>query len=272
MSRYGHAMVVRRLIVAIASLVASISLLAFVLSRVLLGIAGSAEATAGLAEDLIDLPPVREAIADEVVDRLMEEPEIAEIGAPALRAAVDEVLASGEASRLAGKFGAAAYDVFVVGEPVRAVEIAPTARAAIDRVLGPELGARVDLAEVGPVEIVRTERDVDLSWSVDRLRFWSNTALALTLLSTAVMVVASPVGALRRLLPIGAAVAATGLLLIGISRSSGVIDLSSAPRPDLVRAIADDLLGRLARPGVMLFGAGVLGVAVGLLARLVPRR
>ena len=65
-------MVVRRLIVAIASLVASISLLAFVLSRVLLGIAGSAEATAGLAEELIDLPPVREAIAEEVVDRLME--------------------------------------------------------------------------------------------------------------------------------------------------------------------------------------------------------
>ena len=265
-------MVVRRLIVGIASLVASVSLLAFVLSRVLLGIAGSAEATAGLAEELIDLPPVREAIAEEVVGRLMEEPEIAEIGAPALREAVDEVLASGEASRLAGEFGAAAYDVFVVGEPARAVEIAPTARAAIDRVLGPELGARVDLAEVGPVEIVRTERDVDLSWSVDRLRFWSNTALAVTLLSTAGMVVASPVGALRRFLPIGAAVASSGLVLIGISRSSGVIDLSSAPRPDLVRAIADDLLGRLARPGVMLFGAGVLGIAVGLLARLVPRR
>ena len=79
-------MVVRRLIVAIASLVASISLLAFVLSRVLLGIAGSAEATAGLAEELIDLPPVREAIAEEVVDRLMEEPEIAEIGTQWMRA------------------------------------------------------------------------------------------------------------------------------------------------------------------------------------------
>ena len=265
-------MVVRRLIVAIASLLASVSLLAFVVSRVLLGVVGSAEATSGLAEDLIELPPVREAIADEVVDRLMQEPEIAELGASSLRAAVDEVLVSGEASRLAGEFGVAAYDVFVVGEPVRSVEIAPTARAAVDRVLGAELGAQVDLTEVGPVDIVRTERDVDLSWSVDRLRFWSNTALAVALLSAGVMVIASPVGALRRLLPLGAVVAVAGLLLIGVSRSSGVIDLSSAPRPDLVRAIAEDLLGRLARPGVMLFGAGVLSVAVGLLARLVPGR
>lgn len=266
------AVVLRRLIVAVASLVATVALLAFVVSRVLIGIVGSAEATAGLAGDLIQLPPVRDAIAEELVDRLMEEPVVAELGSQAVRAGVDDVLASGEAARLAEEFGSAAYEVFVVGVPRRSIDIAPTARFAVDRVAGSELGAQVDLTTVGPIDIVRTEQDLDLSWTVDRLRFWSNTSLAVAVLAVAVMVLTSPVGAMRRLLPIGLVVAIAGLVLIGISRASGLIDVADAPRPELVRAIADDLLGRLARPGVLLFGAGVVGVVGGAAARLIPGR
>ena len=265
-------MVLRRLIVAVASLVATVALLAFVVSRVLIGIVGSAEATAGLAGDLIQLPPVRDAIAEELVDRLMEEPVVAELGSQAVRAGVDDVLASGEAARLAEEFGSAAYEVFVVGVPRRSIDIAPTARFAVDQVAGSELGAQVDLTTVGPIDIVRTEQDLDLSWTVNRLRFWSNTSLAVAVLAVAVMVLASPVGAMRRLLPIGLVVAIAGLVLIGISRASGLIDVADAPRPELVRAIADDLLGRLARPGVLLFGAGVVGVVGGAAARLIPGR
>jgi len=266
------AVVLRRLIVAVASLVATAALLAFVVSRVLIGIVGSPEATAGLAGELVQLPPVRDAIAEELVDRLMEEPVVAQLSPEVVRVGVDDVLASGEAARLAEEFGSAAYEVFVVGAPRRSVDIEPTARLAVDLVVGSELGSQVDLSGVGPVDIVRTEQDLDLSWTVDRLRFWSNTALAVAVLAAAVAVLASPVGAMRRLLPIGLAVAAAGLGLIGISRASGLIDLTDAPRPDLIRAIADDLLGRLARPGVMLFGAGVAGVVAGVVARVIPRR
>ncbi len=266
------AVVLRRLIVAVASLVATAALLAFVVSRVLIGIVGSPEATAGLAGELVQLPPVRDAIAEELVDRLMEEPVVAQLGPEVARVGVDDVLASGEAARLAEEFGSAAYEVFVVGAPRRSVDIEPTARLAVDLVVGSELGSQVDLSGVGPVDILRTEQDLDLSWTVDRLRFWSNTALAVAVLAAAVAVLASPVGAMRRLLPIGLAVAAAGLGLIGISRASGLIDLTDAPRPDLIKAIAEDLLGRLARPGVMLFGAGVAGVVAGVVARVIPRR
>ena len=69
------------------------------------------------------------------------------------------------------------------------------------------------------------------------------------------MVIASPVGALRRLLPLGAVVAVAGLVLIGVSRSSGVIDLSSAPRPDLVRAIDRHPLHRAVRCGKLTIAA-----------------
>ena len=60
----------RRLVVFAASVVMALGLLAFVLGRVLLGIAGSADAVGDVVVDVIDLPVVRDALADEVAEQL----------------------------------------------------------------------------------------------------------------------------------------------------------------------------------------------------------
>ena len=107
----------RRLVVFAASVVMALGLLAFVLGRVLLGIAGSADAVGDVVVDVIDLPVVRDALADEVAEQLAADEQLSRyVDDATIRAAVDTVLSTDQLQRVARDLAEGAYAVFIEGD------------------------------------------------------------------------------------------------------------------------------------------------------------
>lgn len=287
----------------------TLGLLAFAIGRVVLGVAGSAEAVSGVVEQVTDLPEVRTELVDEITTQFADDPIIAEYAdEETVRNAVESVLDSEQFAEFTDSAGSAAYRVFFEGEQSAEIDVAQLAEIALDQLadvtesaeiadlaaeFGIDLGGQdvidpgtvdevldtVDevastLIEEGidPITIERTEDDPDLSSIVDSVRFWSNIGLGLAIVAAVVMLAVSPVGFLRRLLPVGIAIGASGALLIGISRVASMLPLDDVDRSEMIRAIADALLGRAGTPGLMMLVIGLGLVGVGIASRFIPER
>lgn len=302
-------MILRRFIVSIAGIVMTLGLLAFAVGRVVLGVAGSADAVASVVADIMALPAVRTELVDELTSQFADDPLIAEYADEAtVRNAVESLLDSDQFADFTDAASSAAYRVFFEGEQSADIDVGLLAEGALDRLaeatnsaeiaeLAAEFGIALEedglidegtvddvIAEVDeiastlldegvePITIERTEDDPDLSSIVDSVRFWSNIGLGVAAVAAVLMLAMSPVGFLRRLLPVGIAVAAAGGLLIGVSRSAGLIPLDDVDRADMIRAIADSLLGRAASPGYLMLIAGIVFGGVGIASRAIPER
>ena len=302
-------MILRRFVVGIAGIVMTLGLLAFAVGRVVLGVAGSSDAVASVVEDVTALPEVRTELVDELTAQFADDPMIAEYAdEETVRNAVESVLDSDQFADFTDAASSAAYRVFFEGQQSADIDVGLLAEVALDRLaeatdsaelaeLAAEFGITLEdnglidegtvddvIAEVDeitstlidegvePITIERTEDDPDLSSIVDSVRFWSNIGLGVAAVATVIMLAVSPVGFLRRLLPVGIAVAAAGALLIGVSRFAGLIPLDDVDRADMIRAIADALLGRAASPGYLMLIAGIVLGGVGIASRAIPER
>ena len=63
-----------------------------------------------------------------------------------------------------------------------------------------------------------------------------------------------------------------GVVLFGVSRISGVLPIDGVARVDMIRAIADSLVGRVASPAYTMLIAGAVVVGVSVSARFVSRK
>ena len=148
-------------------------------------------------------------------------------------------------------------------DPDAVAEVAET----VDRVTS-------DILEQGiePIVIERTEDDLDFGSIVDAVRTWSTIGLVVAVVAAVLILVVSPVALLRRFVPIGIAFAVAGLLLLIVSRAAVVLRLDDVARADMIRAIAEALLGRAGPPGIALIATGAVLVGVGAVTRFVPDR
>lgn len=188
--------------------------------------------------------------------------------APLVLAALDRLAATTDVDDLAAlatEFGVRleAEGVLAPGtiDPDAVAEVAET----VDRVTS-------DILEQGiePIVIERTEDDLDFGGIVDAVRTWSTIGLVVAVVAAVLILVVSPVALLRRFVPIGIALAVAGLLLLIVSRASVVLRLDDVARADMIRAIAEALLGRAGPPGIALIAAGAVLVGVGAVTRFVP--
>ena len=302
-------MILRRLVVGIAGLVMTIGLLTFAVGRVVLGVAGSPEAVSGVVDDVTALPEVRTELVDQITSQFADDPIIAEYADEAtVRTAVESVLDSDQFAEFTDSVSGAAYRVFFEGDARAEIDVSQLAEVALDRLatstdsseiadlaaeFGIDLGdqsavdpgtvdAVIDVVDsvgstliedgIEPITLERTDDDPNLLSIVDSVRFWSNVGLGLAVVAAVVMLAVSPVGFLRRLLPLGIAIAASGMLLVGVSRLANLLPLDEVERADMIRAIADALLGRVRGPGMLMVAAGLALVATGLFSRFVPER
>lgn len=75
----------------------SIGIVAFVLGRVVLGIAGSADAVTAIVDEVTDLPEVRTELVDEIANQFSSDPTISQYATDeTVRTAVETVLSSSE--------------------------------------------------------------------------------------------------------------------------------------------------------------------------------
>ncbi|MGA0036143.1 MAG: hypothetical protein ACO3HT_08445 [Ilumatobacteraceae bacterium] len=296
-------MLFRRIIVVVASITMSIGVVVFVLGRVVLGIAGSAEAVSAIVGEVTDLPEVRTELVDEIANQFASDPTISQYANDeTVRAAVETVLSSSEFEEFSDEVSVAAYDVFFEGAPSAEIDVNALASIALDQLatatdsgelakMAEEFGIQVDegsiaavtdevvsaieegvLAEgIEPIVLERTESDVDLSGVVDSVRMWSNIGLALAVVSAGLMLVLSPAAFIRRLLPVGVALVLAGVVLFGISNMSGALPIDGVARPEMVRAIANSLVGRVSGPAYTMLIAGVAVSAISMSARFISR-
>ena len=300
----------RRFVVFAASVVMALGLLAFVLGRVLLGIAGSADAVGDVVVDVIDMPVVRDALADEIVEQVAADEELSRyVDEAMIRTAVDTVLSTDQLQRVARDFAQGAYAVFIEGDDTARIGLDGLVSVAIaelaDITAEPDLavmaaeygvdpsvldtldtstvaaiedaianGAEMvgDTIEIEPITIERSVDDPDLSGLPDTVRLLSNLGLALAIGAAVVMLAVSPVLFLRRFLSLGIVAVIVGVIMIIAANLSSFIPTENAPRPDVVSAIAEELFGRFAGPGWVLLVLGLVGMAVGIGARFVPSR
>lgn len=303
-------MIVRRLVIIAASVVMTLGLLAFALGRVLLGIAGSADAVGDVVVDVIELPAVRDALADEIVEQIATDDQLAQyVDEDTIRTAVDNVLSTDQLQAVARSLAEGAYAVFIEGDPeaeisldgVVSVAVAqladitaepdlavmaaeygvdpailddldPSTVAAIEDAIAVGSAAVADTIEIEPITLERTADDPDLSSLPDTVRFLSNLGLALAIGAAVVMLAVSPVLFLRRFLSLGIVAVVVGVVLLIAANASSLIPTEDAPRPEVVSAIADDLFARFVAPAVTMLVLGVVAMAVGIGARFVPQR
>ena len=232
--------------------------------------------------------------------------------AATIRNVVDAVLDGERFDTFTAAASEAAYRVFFEGVPSAEIDLDPLAFEAVERlgvttgvdqlsalaadygtrleeqgVLAPgtvdELLASVDrittgvtesLVEQGidPIVIERTEDDLDFGAIVDSVRFWSTIGLVVAVVAAITILVVSPVALLRRFVPIGIALAVAGMLLVLVSRGTVLLSLDDVARADMIRAIAESLLGRAAPPAYTLLVAGAVLVGIGAVTRFVPDR
>jgi len=281
----------------------SIGIVAFVLGRVVLGIAGSAEAVTAIVDEVTDLPEVRTELVDEIANQFSSDPTISQYATDeTVRTAVETVLSSSEFEEFSSEVSVAAYDVFFEGAAAAEIDVNALASVALDQLaaatqsgelaqMAEEFGIDVDegalesatdevvkaveegvLAEgIEPIVLERTESDVDLSGVVDSVRMWSNIGLALAVVSAGLMLVLSPAAFIRRLLPVGVALVLAGVVLFGVSRMSGALPIDGVARAEMVRAIADSLVGRVSGPAYTMLIAGAIVSGVSMSARFVSR-
>jgi len=281
----------------------SIGIVAFVLGRVVLGIAGSAEAVTAIVDEVTDLPEVRTELVDEIANQFSSDPTISQYATDeTVRTAVETVLSSSEFEEFSSEVSVAAYDVFFEGAAYAEIDVNALASVALDQLaaatqsgelaqMAEEFGIDVDegalesatdevvkaveegvLAEgIEPIVLERTESDVDLSGVVDSVRMWSNIGLALAVVSAGLMLVLSPAAFIRRLLPVGVALVLAGVVLFGVSRMSGALPIDGVARAEMVRAIADSLVGRVSGPAYTMLIAGAIVSGVSMSARFVSR-
>jgi hypothetical protein len=296
-------------VVGLAGLAMTIGLVTFAIGRVVLGVAGSPDAVASVVDDFTALPEVRAELVDELTAQFATDPMIAEYAdEETVRNAVESVLDSEQFADFTDAASSAAYQVFFEGEARADIDVDVLAEVALERLaeatdsaelaeLATEFGitledngvidegtvddvaAEVDRISssiidegVEPITLERTDDDPDLASIVDSVRFWSNVALGLAVLAAVVMLAVSPVGFLRRLLSVGIAIGASGALLIGVSRFANLLPLDNVDRSDMIRAIADSLLGRAAGPGYTMLIIGVVLIGIGVATRFVPER
>lgn len=288
----------------------ALGLLAFVIGRVLLGIAGSADAVGDVVVDVIDLPVVRDALADEIAEQVAADEELSRyVDEATIRTAVDTVLSTDQLQRVARELAEGAYAVFIEGddtarigldglvsvaiaeladitaEPDLAVMAAeygvdpslletldPSTVAAIEDAIATGAEMVGDTIEIEPITIERSVDDPDLSGLPDTVRLLSNLGLALAIGAAVVMLAVSPVLFLRRFLSLGIVAVIVGVIMIIAANLSSFIPTENAPRPEVVSAIAEELFGRFSGPGWTLLVLGLVGMAVGIGARLVPSR
>ena len=287
----------------IASITMSIGIVAFVLGRVVLGVAGSAEAVTAIVGEVTDLPEVRTELVDEIANQFASDPTISQYANDeTVRSAVETVLSSPEFEEFSAEVSVAAYDVFFEGAASAEIDVNALASIALDQLaaatqsgelaqMAEEFGLDVDdgvlaaatdevvstdkegvLAEgIEPIVLERTESDVDLSGVVDSVRMWSNIGLALAVVSAGLMLVLSPAAFVRRLLPVGVALVLAGVVLFGVSRMSGALPINGVARPEMVRAIADSLVGRASGPAYTMLVAGAIVSGVSMSARFISR-
>ena len=303
-------MIVRRLVIIIASVVMTLGLLAFALGRVLLGIAGSADAVGDVVVDVIELPAVRDALADEIVEQIANDDQLVQyVDEDTIRTAVNNVLSTDQLQAVARALAEGAYAVFIEGDPeaeigldgVVSVAVAqladitaepdlavmaaeygvdpailedldPSTVAAIEDAIAVGSAAVADTIEIEPITLERTADDPDLSSLPDTVRFLSNLGLALAIGAAVVMLAVSPVLFLRRFLSLGIVAVVVGVVLLIAANASSLIPTEDAPRPEVVSAIADDLFARFVAPAVTMLVLGVVAMAVGIGARFVPQR
>lgn len=189
---------------------------------------------------------------------------------PLVLDALDRLAATTDADDLAAlatEFGVQleAEGVLAPGtiDPDAVAEVAET----VDRVSSEILEQGIE-----PIVIERTEDDLDFGAIVDAVRTWSTIGLVVAVVAAVLILVVSPVALLRRFVPIGIALAVAGLLLLIVSRASVVLRLDDVARADMIRAIAEALLGRAGPPGIALIAAGAVLVGVGAVTRFVPDR
>ncbi len=282
----------------------SIGIVAFALGRVVLGIAGSAESVTAIVGEVTDLPEVRTEVVDEIANQFASDPMISQYADDeTVRLAVETVLSSNEFAAFKDAVSVAAYDVFFEGAESAEVDVNKLASVALNQLaamtesselaeIAEEFGIEVDeglietaadevfdaidegslLEGIEPIVLERTESDIDLLGVVDSVRMWSNIGLALAVVSAALMLVLSPAAFLRRLLPVGVALLLAGVVLFGVSRISGVLPIDGVARVDMIRAIADSLVGRVATPAYTMLIAGAVVVGVSVSARFVSRK
>lgn len=297
------------MVVGLAGLVMTLGLVAFAIGRVVLGVAGSPDAVASVVDDVTALPEVRTELVDELTAQFADDPMIAEYAdEETVRNAVESVLDSEQFAEFTDAASSAAYQVFFEGQASADIDVDVLAEVALERLaeatdsaeiaeLAAEFGITLEdnglidegtvddvAAEVDritssiidegvePITLERTDDDPDFASIVDSVRFWSNIALGLAVLAAVVMLAVSPVGFLRRLLSVGIAIGASGALLIGVSRFANLLPLDNVDRSDMIRAIADALLGRAAGPGYTMLIIGVVLIGIGVATRFVPER
>ena len=302
-------MILRKVVVGLAGLVMTLGLVAFAIGRVVLGVAGSPDAVASVVDDVTALPEVRTELVDELTAQFADDPMIAEYAdEETVRNAVESVLDSEQFAEFTDAASSAAYQVFFEGQASADIDVDVLAEVALERLaeatdsaeiaeLAAEFGITLEdnglidegtvddvAAEVDritssiidegvePITLERTDDDPDFASIVDSVRFWSNIALGLAVLAAVVMLAVSPVGFLRRLLSVGIAIGASGALLIGVSRFANLLPLDNVDRSDMIRAIADALLGRAAGPGYTMLIIGVVLIGIGVATRFVPER
>jgi hypothetical protein len=300
---------VRRLVVAVAGILLSVGVLSFAVGRIVLGVAGSSEAVSGVVADVTALPEVRSELASEITSQLRDDPVISRFAdETTIRTVVDSVLDGDGFTAFSDQASEAAYRVFFEGAPEAEIDVNPLVFDALQRLaasteaaeitaLAEEFGIRLEaegvlppgtieevtsvatdlvseLGETGidPVVIERTEDDLDFGGIVDSVRLWSTIGLVVAVLAVITILVVSPVALLRRFTPVGIALAVAGLLLLLVSRATVVLSLDDVARADMIRAIAETLLGRAAGPGYTLLVAGAALVGIGVLTRVIPER
>ncbi|MEC6988292.1 MAG: hypothetical protein VXW98_05640, partial [Actinomycetota bacterium] len=212
-------MLLRRIIVVLASITMSIGIVAFALGRVVLGIAGSAESVTAIVGEVTDLPEVRTEVVNEIANQFASDPMISQYADDeTVRLAVETVLSSNEFAAFKDAVSVAAYDVFFEGEESAEVDVNKLASVALNQLaamtesselaeIAEEFGIEVDeglietatdevidaidegslLEGIEPIVLERTESDVDLLGVVDSVRMWSNIGLALAVVSAALM-------------------------------------------------------------------------------------
>ena len=299
----------RRLVVAVAGILLSVGVLSFAVGRIVLGVAGSSDAVSSVVADVTALPEVRTELAAEITSQLSDEPVIARVAdEETIRGVVDTVLDSDGFAAFSDQAGEAAYRVFFEGAPDAEIDVNPLVFDALERLaetteaaeitaLAEEFGIRLEtegvlppgtveevtavatdlvseLAETGidPIVIERTEDDLDFGTIVDSVRLWSTIGLVVAVLAVITILVVSPVALLRRFMPVGVALAVAGLLLLLVSRGTVVLSLDDVARADMIRAIAETLLGRATAPGYTLLIAGAALIGIGLVTRVIPER
>jgi hypothetical protein len=300
---------VRRLVVAVAGILLSVGVLSFAVGRIVLGVAGSPDAVASVVGDVTALPEVRDELVTAITERLQDDPLIAAYADPeTVRSVVDTVLDGERFATFTDAASAAVYAVFFEGAVEATIDVNGIAFDAVDRLAGTtevdelralateygvlleergiiapgtvdavaEAADRIgsDLAEHGidPIVIERTEDDLDFGTIVDSVRLWSTIGLVVAVLAVITILVVSPVALLRRFMPVGVALAVAGLLLLLVSRGTVVLSLDDVARADMIRAIAETLLGRATAPGYTLLIAGAALIGIGLVTRVIPER